>query len=167
MRRAGPGPAAALALLLSACTASAVPIPQPPPPTAGHSDDQVADVIGAAFEADARFDPADSLYEPEAEIIANGERRFAPPRYAGMEAGGAVAIGASRVEFRGGLAWAVVEYRWISTAAGRAREGRATFLLVPDDKGAWRIRHAHSSSPEDDPPQSGSLPLGARGDGPP
>jgi ketosteroid isomerase-like protein len=112
------------------------------------ADDRVSEVITAAFEADARMDSADSLYQAEAEVIANGERRFAPPRFAGIEPGGGVAVASTRVEFRGGLAWSLVEYRWMSTAAGRAVEGRATFLLEPGSAGAWRIRHAHSSTAE-------------------
>ncbi|HEX9165133.1 MAG TPA: hypothetical protein VF862_04445, partial [Gemmatimonadales bacterium] len=112
------------------------------------ADDRVSEVVTAAFEADARLEQADSLYQQEAEVIANGERRFAPPRFAGIEPGGAIAVASTRVEFRGGLAWSLVEYRWISTAAGRAVEGRATFILEPDGLGSWRIRHAHSSTGE-------------------
>lgn len=111
------------------------------------ADDRVSSVFVAALEADARLDPVDSLYERGAIVIASGEARFAPPRYAGVGAGGAVAVTSSRVEVRAGLAWAQVEYRWMSTAEGVVREGRATFVLVPDPTGTWRIRHAHSSSP--------------------
>lgn len=115
------------------------------------SDDQALEVVTAALEADARLDPADSLYDREALVVANGELRYAPPRYAAVGDSGAVAIASSRVEVRSGVAWAQIEYRWISTAAGLARDGRATFVLTPDDKGAWRIRHAHSSSAEPAP----------------
>lgn len=111
------------------------------------TDDSLADLLTGALEADASLDPAGALYEAEAEVVANGERRFVPPRYAGIEPGGAVAVASSRVEFRGVIAWATVEYRWLSTSLTRAAEGRVTFVLVPDTSGAWRIRHAHSSSP--------------------
>lgn len=115
------------------------------------TDDSLADLLTRALEADASLDPADALYEAEAEVVANGERRFVPPRYAGIEPGGAVAVASSRVEFRGAIAWATVEYRWLSTSLARAAEGRGTFVLVPDTSGAWRIRHAHSSSPAPGP----------------
>jgi len=114
-------------------------------------DDRVLEVIAAALESDARLESADSLYDREAVLVANGEVRYAPPRYAGVGQAGAIAIASSRMEMRGGLAWAQIEYRWMSTAAGVAREGRATFIMVPNDNGAWRIRHAHSSSAEPAP----------------
>jgi len=140
------GPAVTLGLVLSGCGGAA----RGPATTPAivPADDRVSEVVTAAFEADARLEQADSLYQPEAEVIANGERRFAPPRFAGIEPGGAIAVASTRVEFRGGLAWSLVEYRWISTAAGRAVEGRATFILEPDGLGSWRIRHAHSSTGE-------------------
>jgi hypothetical protein len=142
------GPAVTLGLLLSGCVSAPPPAAPAPQVALASADDRVADVITAALEADARFATADSLYQPDVEVVANGERRFAPPRYAGVEPGGAVAVSSTRVEFRGGLAWSLVEYRWMSTAAGRAVEARATFILVPDGAGVWRIRHAHSSSAE-------------------
>lgn len=111
------------------------------------TDDSLADLLTRALEADAALHPAAALYEADAEVVANGERRFVPPRYAGIEPGGAVAVASSLVEFRGAMAWASVEYRWLSTNLARAAEGRGTFVLVADASGAWRIRHAHSSSP--------------------
>lgn len=140
------GPAVTLGLVLSGC-AGAAPVP-PMPVVSATADDRVSEVVSAAFEADARLDQADSLYQQDAEILANGERRFAPPRFAGIEPGGAVAVASTRVEFRAGLAWSLVEYRWISTAIGRAVEGRATFILEPDAGGSWRIRHVHTSTSE-------------------
>jgi hypothetical protein len=142
MRRAG----AFLLCMLSGCggtRAAGTPDLRPAVP----ADDRVSSVFVAALDADARLEPADSLYEQGAIVVANGEARFAPPRYAGVGAGGGVAVTSSRIEVRAGLAWAQVEYRWMSTAEGVVREGRATFVLVPDPAGGWRIRHAHSSSP--------------------
>lgn len=129
-----------------ACS-QAAPVPPAPIP-AGPADDQVAAVFAAALEADARLETADSLYDAEAIVVADGISRYAPPRFAAIGPGGGVAITSSRVEVRSGVAWAQVEYRWLSTAAGLARAGRATVVLVPDERGAWRIRHAHSSSPD-------------------
>lgn len=128
------------------------PLPPPEPPAPAPADDRISLVFTAALEADARLEPADSLYEPDALIVANGVNRYAPPRYAGLGPAGAVGIASSRVEVRSGLAWAQIEYRWMSPAAGLAREGRATFVLVQNEQGAWRIRHAHSSSPDQGPP---------------
>jgi hypothetical protein len=112
------------------------------------SDDRLTEIIGAALEADARHEPADSLYAPGAVIVADGETRYEPPRYAGIGSGGAVAVTSSRLEVRGSVAWGQVEYRWLSNREAVAREARATFVLIPNDKGAWQIRHAHSSSPD-------------------
>lgn len=123
------------------------------------TDDSLADLLTRVLEADAALDPANALYEEDAEVVANGERRFVPPRYAGIEPGGAVAVASSRVEFRGAIAWATVEYRWLSTSLARAAEGRGTFVLVADTSGAWRIRHAHSSSPAPAPVQLPLAPL--------
>lgn len=127
--------------------ACAPPPAAPPPMAAGPADDQIAATIGSALTADSRLDPADSLYDVEGVVVADGVTRHAPPRFAGVGPGGSVAITSSRIEVRSGLAWAQVEYRWISTSAGLATEGRATFVLVQNERGAWRIRHAHSSSP--------------------
>lgn len=137
---------AAVALVLALACGGARPAAEPAP--ASRADDAISELLTAALEADARLETADSLYEPEAVIIAGGRRQYAPPRFTGLAPGGAVAIVSSRVEVRGTLAWAQVEYRWLSTAAGLAREGWATFVVAQNDKGAWRIRHAHSSSPD-------------------
>lgn len=135
--------------LSAGCSGGSPPPGGPVPLTALVSaDDRVSEVINAALEADARLDPADSLYQPDADVVANGTRRFVPPRFAGVEPGGAVAVASARIELRAGLAWATVEYRWMSTVEGRASEGRATVILTPGDAGGWRIRHAHSSSAE-------------------
>lgn len=108
-------------------------------------------LVGAALAADARLEPATPLYAEGATAIANGEVRHFPPRYAGLAPGGEVGVTSSRVEVREGVAWALVEYRWLSTAEGTAREGVASFVLVPAGGGGvgWRILHAHSSSPQD------------------
>lgn len=113
-------------------------------------DESLMNLVSAALAADARLEPATPLYAEGATIIANGERRHVPPRYAGLTPGGEIGITSSRVEVRQEVAWAFVEYRWISTAEGSAREGVASFVLVPAAGGGvgWRILHAHSSSPQ-------------------
>jgi hypothetical protein len=114
------------------------------------SDDHLVEVMVAALEADTRLEVADSLYDADATVVADGNVRHVPPRFAGIGLGGIVGVMSSRTEVRTGLAWVEVSYRWISTAQGMAREGRATLVLVPGPRGAWRIRHAHSSSPQDE-----------------
>lgn len=112
-------------------------------------DESLLDLISAALAADARLEPASPLYAEGATVVANGEARHLPPRYAGLMPGGEVSVGTVRTEVRPGVAWATVEYRWVSAAEGTAREGMATFVLVPAGAGGagWRILHAHSSSP--------------------
>jgi len=109
-------------------------------------EEPVTAVLVAALDADVRMAPSDTLWTPDATVIANGELRYAAPRFAGIEPGGEVAITSSRLEIRQSLVWVSLEYRWLSVKAGTAREGRATVLLTPrpDGKG-WRIIHSHSS----------------------
>lgn len=110
-------------------------------------DDQISEIIAEVLQADAREETADSLYASDALVIADGEVRHRPPRYAGITGRGSVAITATRIEMRESLAWAQAEYRWVSASGDSAREGRMTLVLSPNEKGAWRIRHAHSSAP--------------------
>ncbi len=103
-------------------------------------------LIAAALDADRRLEPADSLWDPEATIVASGVERDAPPRFAGVAPGGEVAITASRLEVRQSVVWVYLDYRWISLQDAVAREGKATLLLTPrPDRTGWRITHAHSS----------------------
>lgn len=135
-----------VALLLGvACGGARAPMLPVDTPVA--TDDRLSDLVTVALQADAREDPADSLYTSDALVIADGEVRYGTPRYAGVEGPGTVAVTATRLEVRGSLAWVQAEYRWVSSAGDRAREGRVTLVLSPDAKGAWRIRHAHSSAP--------------------
>lgn len=112
-------------------------------------DERLLNLLAAALAADARLEPAAPLYAEEAILVADGERRHFPPRFAGIGPGGMVGITSSRVEVRQGVAWALVEYRWISPGEGTVREGRATVVMQPLEGGGggWRIVHAHSSSP--------------------
>ncbi|MEP6473302.1 MAG: hypothetical protein ABJC74_06255 [Gemmatimonadota bacterium] len=108
--------------------------------------DQAGDVITAALAADARADNIDSLYARGAIVIADGHRREESPRFAGVEPGGAVAIGGMQVVVRDKLIWAVIDYRWYSVSDNLARLGQATVLLSPPDGDrGFRIVHLHSS----------------------
>ena len=136
-----PGPAPVRPSPAGAATAPAAP-------SSADADlaDAAGDVITASLEADARQENADTMYLRGAIVIADGHRRDGPPRYAGVEAGGAVAIGGMQVVVRDRLVWAVVDYRWYSTADNLARQGQATVLLSPPDGNrGFRIVHLHSS----------------------
>jgi ketosteroid isomerase-like protein len=133
------------ATLVAACGGS--PTVAIPAQVAVAPDDRLTEIVAEALQADARLEPFDSMYTPDAMVVADGEVRYGPPRFAGISGPGSVAVTATRLEVRGPMAWAQAEYRWVAAARDSAREGRVTFILVPNEKGAWRIRHAHSSAP--------------------
>jgi hypothetical protein len=99
-----------------------------------------------ALRADARMERADTLYDPSAVIVADGERRAGVPRYAGVTANGQVVVGSSQVEVSRTFAWAYLEYRWLAPDQNLARVARLTVLLVPNRAGSYKILQAHSSS---------------------
>ena len=113
-------------------------------------EEPVTAAIAAALAADGRGESADSLWDPEATVIADGEIRDDPPRFAGVAKGGQVGITQSRLDLRQTLAWVYLEYRWSELSAGLVREGRATVLLLPATTGGWKIVHAHSSTTRKD-----------------
>jgi len=86
----------------------------------------------------------DTLYAPEALVVANGRVRLAPPRFAGTGYGGRVTIAAASATLEGRFAWVVVDYRWLNPPRGQAEAGRATFICE-QKPGGWRIVHVHSS----------------------
>ena len=140
------GSTLAVVLAATACTTTVTQVPVIEPTTPSSVEEPVTTVIAAALDADRRLEPADSLWDPEATVVAGGVERYAPPRFAGVEPGGEVAVTSSRLDVRSGLAWVYVEYRWISLNEAVAREGRATVLLIPKQDGkGWRITHVHSS----------------------
>jgi hypothetical protein len=135
---------------LSGCGGpAAVPAPPPPVYSPGVVEEPITSVLLAALDADRRFLTVDSLWDPEASVVADGSPRYAPPRFAGIEAGGEVAITASRLELRQSLVWVTFDYRWISIRDGVAREAKATALLTPRENGGWKIVHLHTSTTRD------------------
>ena len=106
--------------------------------------DRVESIVTTALHAEAGAGTADTLFLPNALVIANGERRQGAPRFAGIGPGGQVTIGATRVEVGPIHAWVVIEYRWLLTSDNRVREARATAILSAEE-GPWRILHLHSS----------------------
>jgi hypothetical protein len=101
--------------------------------------------VRQALAADAAADRgADSLYTPDATVVANARIRVAAPRFAGIGPGGHVAVDAASVTLQGRFAWAMLDYRWVGATASQAEVGRATFICEEKTAG-WRIIHAHSS----------------------
>ena len=134
------------ALLLLGCGAAPIPRTSAAPPS--DDTDALEALATFALEADARMERTDSLFVPDAEIIAAGRRRSGAPRFAGIEAGGQVALGSIRVDQAGDFAWASFDYRWLAPDQNRFHEGRATvvFSRVAMARGrGWRIAHIHSS----------------------
>lgn len=137
----------ALLLGIAGCTGGRAAGFAPPPMAAAAHDlaDQLGERATLALVADSRLERADSLYARDAEVIAQGQRRPAPPRFAGIEAGGEVAVGTTRVEVSGELAWTVMEYRWVATGRDLIREAHATLVFARQPDGRWQVVHAHSS----------------------
>jgi SnoaL-like domain len=136
---------AVLALLLAGCTHGAAPAPLLPSTVL--ENEQVRRTMTAAIEADAAGTAADSLYLIGAIVIADGLPVTRPPRFAGVQSGGAVSVTGTTLEVTPYLAWGVLDYQWTPVGRGRSAFGRATFVLERAG-GSWRIKHLHSSALE-------------------
>ena len=142
--RSSPGRWFPLALLWACASAAPNPVASYSPSAV---EEPITAVIGAALDADRQNASADSLWAPGATVIANGEPRSAPPRFAGIQPGGEVAITSSRLEVRQSVAWVYLEYRWMSLREGTAKDGKATVVLTPKSPGgSWWIVHLHTSA---------------------
>jgi hypothetical protein len=140
-------PTAELALLacLTACGPGRPAVP--PRPELPATADALTELATEALEADGRLETPANLYASGVEIVADGRRRSAAPRFAGVEAGGEVVVGSVRVDLVEPVAWASVEYRWLARDQNLIREGRATLLFTrTPGTGAWWVAHAHSST---------------------
>jgi SnoaL-like protein len=105
----------------------------------------VQDLVQRAIVLDAAGDAAaDSLYAPEAMVVANARVRLGVPRFAGVGYGGKVTIAAATVTLEGRFAWVLVDYRWANQERNQAEAGRATFVCEAGPNG-WKIVHVHSS----------------------
>jgi hypothetical protein len=87
---------------------------------------------------------ADTLYAPEAVVVANARVRLGAPRFAGIGYGGRVTVSAASVTLEGRWAWVLTDYRWINSQQNQAEAGRATFVCEQKPQG-WKIVHVHSS----------------------
>ena len=115
-------------------------------------------VVRLAIELDASGDPkADTLYAPDAVVVANARGRLAAPRFAGITSGvggagdgraggGRVTITAASENVEGRFAWVLVDYNWVNAVERRVEAGRATFICERRGEN-WKIVHAHSSQP--------------------
>jgi hypothetical protein len=140
------------AVVLLACGGPSNPgrVTLPSPEPAGDRlavADEASNLVDAALQADARLEPADSLYSQSVVSIADGHYRDAPPRFAALEAGGTLAVGNMQVVVKDSVVWAVVEYRWFSARDDVARQALATVILVrPTATTGWKIVQTHSST---------------------
>lgn len=137
-----------LSVVVTACGGSARPqVLAAVPSGSAAAEAEISRVIEESLARDAAWTDAGDLFAPQAVIIADGERRYTFPLFAATDSGGQVGITRSRIEIGSTLAWAYVEYRWLSTARGAAAAGHATFVLAPGrGPQPWSIVHAHSST---------------------
>ena len=144
-----------LLLLLAGC-AHGAPAPAGPAPIPVTMDALLADSIASAivrraFDADVKLANPDSLYIPDAEVVANGTPRADAPRLAGIGEDGTVQLGSSRFAVTGNYVWGTIQYRWVPGVAGkRMIDGWATFVIARLKGGEWRILHVHSSTASPD-----------------
>jgi hypothetical protein len=137
--------AGALLAALLGC-AAAPPAAGAPPAPASAGEAAEAEISAALARALGGGPAADSLFSPDATVIADGVRVVDGPRFAALGPGGAAAIASSQVDVRNGIAWALLDYRWVAPEANLAREAWATVILAPRPAGGWWIVHAQSSS---------------------
>src|SRR2546427_8485131 len=100
--------AATLAIaVLAACVTHTrrVGVPGAQPVAAGLPD-QMQAIARQALTLDAAGDrAADTLYAPDALVVANARARFAAPRFAGVGYGGRITVAAATVTLEGRFAW--------------------------------------------------------------
>lgn len=111
------------------------------------ADSVASALLARALNADALGENPDSLYDAEAEVIADGLGRARAPRFAGVGADGRIQLAASRTSVTGGMVWGTLEYRWVpGDSGGTLAEARATVVIGRRRDGLWRILHLHSST---------------------
>ena len=132
------------ALLSGACVTRTV---TPRGTEAAATPDIVETMARLAVGLDAKSDQAaDSLYAPDAVVIANARVRLTAPRLAGVGGGpgGQVTVLGATVTLQGRFAWVLMDYRWSNVQQRLAEAGRATFVFEQGERG-WKIVHLHSS----------------------
>jgi SnoaL-like protein len=139
-------PALTLAVaLLAGCVTRTQRLTPSASATALGTPEMIETMVRQALVLDAAGDrAADTLYAPEALVVANARTRLAAPRFAGVGHGGRLTVAAAAVTLEGRFAWVMVDYRWINSQRNQAEAGRATFVCEEKPKG-WKIVHVHSS----------------------
>lgn len=133
-----------LAAVVGACVSRPV-APRSAVPTAAELPDDVQALVRLALTLDAAADrAADTLYAPDALVVANARTRLAAPRFAGVSLGGRITVAATTVTMESRFAWVIVDYGWVDVARRLAEAGRATFVCEHGQRG-WKIVHVHSS----------------------
>lgn len=102
-------------------------------------------VIEAAISADSGGVGVDTLFMVGATVVADGHVRVNHPFFAGVSRDGSVTLTGYQAEIASGLAWAIVDYRWVAKDGRRGTFARATIVLEPHGDG-WQIKHVHSST---------------------
>lgn len=144
---------AALAVATLGCAATPPPEPAMVTPVTTSLEALEADSVAEEFIArlvasESALEEPDSLFAPEALVIADGELRRSVPRLAGVGLGGTLQLVTTRVSASGAYVWGVIEYRWLPMFESDAvRVGVATVMVARLRDGSWRIVHLHSSSP--------------------
>ena len=128
--------------LVTACAPRTV-LPRATDVAATPNEVQVLTRLAVSLDA-AGNRAADTLYAPDAAVIANARARLAAPRLAGISNGGRVTVMATTETLEGRFAWVLVDYRWVNAEQRLAEAGRATFLFERRERG-WKIVHVHSS----------------------
>jgi len=129
-------------MVLAACVSRTV---TPRGAEAAPTPDQIEALARLAVSLDDKGDAsADSLFAPDAVVVANARVRSGAPRLAGVSSGGRVTVTAATVTLEGRFAWVLLDYRWINAAQRLAEAGRATFVFERRERG-WKIVHLHSS----------------------
>jgi len=131
------------ALALVAACASRTVLPRATDVAATPGEVQVLTRLAVSLDA-AGNRAADTLYAPDAVVIANARARLAAPRLAGISSDGGVTVTATTETLEGRFAWVLVDYRWVNVEQRLAEAGRATFLFERRERG-WKIVHVHSS----------------------
>jgi len=102
-------------------------------------------VVVGALTADATGQTADTFYMVGATAVADGRVRVNHPFFSGIGREGNVSVTGFQAEIASGLAWTIMDYRWVARDGRSGSFARATLVLEPVGDG-WRIKHVHSSS---------------------
>jgi len=137
------GRGVALAAVLSAACVSRTVTPRGT--EAAATPEAIEPIARLAMTLDGKADAtADTLYAPDAVVVANARVRVAAPRLAGVGNGGQVTVIGATVTLEGQFAWVMLDYRWTNAQQRQAEAGRATFVFERRERG-WKIVHLHSS----------------------